>query len=103
MKKQITGKEIYSFDNLTVYEHADGYIIADNCRMVIVKQMPCLNANVLRVLLDENGTYYDEWQVTATGNIINQAHDAVEPVPADLFDKWYVRECELQELDAIGY
>jgi hypothetical protein len=100
MSNQITGKKIYSFDSLAVYEHADGYIIADNCRMVIVKQMPCLNANVLRVLLDENSTEYNAWQVTKTGNIINQASNAVQ---ADPFDKWYARECELQDMDTIGY
>ena len=95
---KIQGKQIYSFDNLTVNETIEGkYLISDGEKFALTDEMPCLNANVLRSLLPTYSDHYENFQLRKFGNILPKAKTFFKDTKT-IFDTYFENQQQLQEL-----
>lgn len=101
---KLTGKLIYEFDGITVHQHPDGYLISNGTDLAFQKEMPCLSAEPLRIILSENSLgSYDRFQLEKFGNILTPGPGMDKRSRQEEFDRWFSQQEMAMEFDMMGY
>ena len=104
MTTLITGTQLFNDGKISVHKHTDGYSITFGTRMVIVSEMPPLQANHLyRMISDNYLTGFDKWQEKKKGNIYQEKRSAFQDVHDDNNTAEFDRQLSIMEQASAMY
>lgn len=100
----ITGTQLFNDGKISVHKHADGYSITNGTRMIIVAEMPPLQANQLYKMLKDNYlTGFETWQEKTKGNIYMEKRTVFHDVHDDNITAEFDRQLSIMEQASAMY
>lgn len=104
MTTLITGTQLFNDGKISVHKHADGYSITNGTRMIIVAEMPPLQANHLYAILkDSYLTGFEKWQEQTKGNIYAEKRSKFYDVHDDNLTAELDRQISIMEQASAMY